>query len=472
MSEQKVIRPQPGPQERFLACSADVAFYGGAAGGGKTFALLMDLLRGIHDPNFRAVVFRRESTQITTEGGLWDTSQKLYRHFGGEPISSPHHKWTFPSGAVISFRHLQHEKHKYAHQGGQYTIIDFDELPHFSETQFIYLMSRNRSDADIDPYVRATMNPDADSWVYNWVRPFLKDDGITPDPEQCGTLKWFTIDRGELVWVDKDWTDADGNPPKSFTFIPATLADNPAMLEKNPRYASDLRAQVEHDQKRLLYGLWVSEKKKSFFRNHLIRHIKADSAPEGLTWGRYWDLADTHVDEEDRDPTRPDGPDWTAGTKGALWHPPGDSEWHDADQGDPILILAHSDYFQLEGGQKDTRMLTRAREDGYGCWVGYEIEGGSSGKYVSRDYAESLFAGFNTYPDRPTGDKVERAKPLRRLAERGRVWVVDGPWVAQFMWWLERFPHHKKDVIDSTSGLLKMLTDPEVGSGELFIGFA
>lgn len=466
----KPIRPQPGPQEQFLSTPADVAFYGGAAGGGKTFALLMDLLRGIEDPNFRAVIFRRESTQITTEGGLWDTSQNMYRALDGVPVASPHHKWEFPSGAVVAMRHLQHEKHKYAHQGGQYSVIDFDELPHFTETQFIYLMSRNRSDADMDPYVRATMNPDADSWVYKWVRPFLEDDGITPDKSKCGTLRWFTIEENDLLWVDEDWRDEDGQPPKSFTFIPATLDDNPALLEKNPRYKSDLRAQSEHDQQRLLKGLWVSEQKKAFFRNHRIRHITRDQVPDGLTWGRYWDTADTHVDKDDQDPTAADGPDWSAGAKGALWWPPEDNEWYDdqRETPDPILIVADCAFDQIEGGAKDEWMLNRARADGYGCWVGFEVEGGASGKYVGRDMEEGLFEKWNTYPDRPTGDKVGRAKPVRNLAERGRVWVVDGEWVAQYMWWLNRFPHNKKDVIDATSGLHKMLTDPEVSAADWY----
>ena len=462
------ITAQPGPQTEFLRCSADVAFYGGAAGGGKTFALLLDALRGVNDPNYRAVIFRRESTQITVEGGLWDESSKIYPHAQGEPVQSPNYHWCFPSGARVSFRHLQHEKHKRAHQGAQYSVIGFDELPHFNESQFVYLMSRNRTDANMTPYVRATMNPDADSWVYKWVRPFLKEDGKTPDPDKCGELRYFTITNGELVWVGEGWRDEDGNPPKSFTFIPATLDDNPALLEKNPRYKSDLRAQSEHVQDRLLRGLWVTERKKAMFRNHLIRHIKPDEVPDGLTWARYWDLADTEVDEADQDPTSPDGPDWTAGAKGALWQPGEDSEWYDPVREDPIMIVADCDYFQLEGDQKDSRMLLRAQEDGHACWVGFEVEGGSSGKYVGRDYEEGLFEKWNTYPDRPTGDKVERAKPWRRLAERGRVWLVDGEWVAQYLWWVERFPHHKKDVVDATSGLHKMLTDPEVGSGDWY----
>ena len=72
-----VIRPQPGPQEKFLATMADVCIYGGAAGGGKTYALLLEAMRHKSDPNFGAVIFRRNYTQVTAQGGLWDSSRSL-----------------------------------------------------------------------------------------------------------------------------------------------------------------------------------------------------------------------------------------------------------------------------------------------------------------------------------------------------------------------------------------------------------
>src|SRR5262245_2745167 len=102
------IRPQPGPQEAFLASSADITIYGGGAGGGKTFGLLREPLRHIRNAQFGAVVFRRTSPQIRNKGGLWDESQKLYPLLGAESRESVL-DWRFPSAATVKFSHLQYD---------------------------------------------------------------------------------------------------------------------------------------------------------------------------------------------------------------------------------------------------------------------------------------------------------------------------------------------------------------------------
>src|SRR3954471_14811538 len=113
------IPPPAGPQTTFLSSPADIAIYGGAAGGGKTWALLMEPLRHVSNPAFGAVFFRRNLTQVRNEGGLWDESEKLYPHLSASPRSAPDLSWTFPSGAGVSFAHLEHEKTIYNWQGSQ-----------------------------------------------------------------------------------------------------------------------------------------------------------------------------------------------------------------------------------------------------------------------------------------------------------------------------------------------------------------
>ena len=104
---QIVIKPQPGPQEAFLATPADVCIYGGAAGGGKTYGLLMEAMRHKSDPDFGAVIFRRNYTQVTAQGGLWDSSRSLYRYIrGAMSRKTPKLHWEFPSGAKVNFAHL------------------------------------------------------------------------------------------------------------------------------------------------------------------------------------------------------------------------------------------------------------------------------------------------------------------------------------------------------------------------------
>ena len=164
-----MFRPQKGKQEKFLACSADICIYGGAAGGGKSYALLLEPLRHIGNKQFAAVTFRRTNPQILSPGGLWSESFNIYSLLGATPKLSPKPMWVFPSGATITFSHLEMESTKYDWQGSQIPLIMFDELTHFSESVFFYMLSRNRSMCGVKPYIRATCNPDADSWVANFI---------------------------------------------------------------------------------------------------------------------------------------------------------------------------------------------------------------------------------------------------------------------------------------------------------------
>ena len=203
--------PQPGAQTAFLASPADLVVYGGAAGGGKSYALLLDELRHVHRPGYRSVIFRRTSPQITAGGGLWDTAGAIFPRFGGVANQSAL-KYTFPSGAEVKFTHLEHEKTKYNHDGSQYAKESFDELIHFTRTQFFYLLSRLRSVCGVRPYVRATTNPDAASWVRQFIAWWIDPDTGLPVPDRAGALRWFYRANDELFWFDSR-ADAEAAHP-------------------------------------------------------------------------------------------------------------------------------------------------------------------------------------------------------------------------------------------------------------------
>lgn len=115
MSEDKILKPNNGPQTLYFESPADFVIYGGSAGGGKTWAIVADPTRYAHVPGFRGVIFRRTFPQITGQGGLWDEAQEMYRPLGANMREGSDMDATFPSGASIVFRHLQHEKNKYDH---------------------------------------------------------------------------------------------------------------------------------------------------------------------------------------------------------------------------------------------------------------------------------------------------------------------------------------------------------------------
>ena len=269
--KQTKLIPQEGFQEDFLASEADIVIGGGSAGGGKTFALLMEAARFTGNPRFGGVIFRRKTPQITAEGGLWDTSETIYPLIGATPKESSL-KWFFPSSAPLKFTHLEYEKNAMDHQGAQYAFIGFDELTHFTKKQFFYLLTRNRSMCGIKPYCRATCNPDPDSWVAEFIDWWIDQDTGFPIPERDGVIRFFTMDQGKYVWGDsadevrekcphifgaEELKDVDSSDLiKSVTFIRGSLYENKKLLKKDPQYLANLLSQDEETKKQLLDGNW------------------------------------------------------------------------------------------------------------------------------------------------------------------------------------------------------------------------
>jgi len=249
-----ILQPQSGAQEDFLSTEADICIYGGAAGGGKSFALLLEGLRNIDNPNFNAMIFRRNNTMIRNQGSLWDESMSMYMTIGGHPRQHML-DWTFRSGSSIKFGHLEHETTVYNYQGSQICYLAFDELTHFTQSQFFYMLSRNRSVCGVKPYIRATTNPDKISWVRNMIDWWIGSDGY-PIPERSGVLRWFVRDKGEIIWADTAEELQHIAEPKSFTFIPAKLSDNQILMQKDPSYLSSLMAQNTVERAKLLDGNW------------------------------------------------------------------------------------------------------------------------------------------------------------------------------------------------------------------------
>ena len=252
------IEPQPGPQFQFLSSPADIAIFGGAAGGGKSYALLLEPLRHIEVRGFSAVVFRRTLADVRKPGSIWDTSVPLYGELGAKPRLDTF-TWTFRSGSKIVFGHLEHETTVLDWQGAQIPFIAFDELTHFSRSQFFYLLSRNRSTCGVRPYVRATTNPDADSWVAEFISWWIDFETGLPIPERAGALRWFARDGDAIIWGDTPEEVAIKLPdslPKSLTFIPATLDDNAILMAADPGYRANLLALPTVERERLLGGNW------------------------------------------------------------------------------------------------------------------------------------------------------------------------------------------------------------------------
>lgn len=252
------FRPQPGPQTDFLTTPADIAVYGGAAGGGKSWGILFEGLRHVtKNPRFYGCIFRRQSSQITNPGGLWDEASTMYPQVGGT-MKVGDLEYTWEGGGRLVFGHLTHEATKYNHQGSQIPFLGFDELTHFSESQFFYMLSRNRSVCGVKPYVRATTNPDAGSWVKKLLGPWV-DRKHKLFPTKPGTILFMVREKGQIVFHKSREEALAANPkarPKTVTFIRASVHDNKKLMEADPDYLANLMALPEVEQRRLLDGDW------------------------------------------------------------------------------------------------------------------------------------------------------------------------------------------------------------------------
>ena len=448
-----VIRPQKGPQETFLSSPADIVIFGGAAGGGKSYGLLLEPLRHMANPKFGAVIFRRESVEIRKQGGLWDESSGLYGLIPGTMPREQNLDWRFPSGARISFSHLEKESTKYAWKGAQIPVIGFDELTGFTKTQFFYMLSRNRTTCGVKPYIRATTNPDADSWVAEFISWWINPDTGYAIPERSGVLRWFIRRGDDLIWADSKKEllalspGMKANEPKSVTFILSKLEDNKILMEKDPDYEANLKAQTLVERERLLHGNWkIRPAAGLYFQRSYFEVI--DAAPAGLQSVRSWDLAATEQKDSN-------DPDWTVGLKLS----------RDA-RG--IFYVEHVERFRGSPRAVETAICNMAAADGKGVRIRLPQDPGQAGKSQS-SYLVTQLAGYVVRAERETGDKVARAGAASSQAEVGNIKVVRGAWNEAFFMELENFPPTKghDDQVDALSGAINDILPPVPGAGWL-----
>lgn len=431
--------PQPGPQTAFLSSPADIVFYGGAAGGGKSYGLLLEPLRYLNNPRFGAVIFRRSYPEITNKGGLWDDSHKLYQPIGAvDRITNL--EWTFPSGMTVRFAHLQEEKTVYQWKGAQVPLIGFDEVTSFTEFQFFYMLSRNRSMSGVPGYIRATCNPDPDSWVRRLIDWWIGPDGL-PIDERSGVVRWFVRRGDTLVWAEtREELLVNADPetmPKSFTFIPAKLSDNQILMTKDPSYKANLLMLSRVERERLLKGNWdYRPSRGSVFKEEWFPIV--DEVPGGWTGViRYWDRAGSKPTSDYPDP------DWSRGVK-VYAYPNGK------------ILVADVKGAQDTPGAITTLIKNVASHDGVRCTIKAMQDPGSAGVLEAEDLVRNL-SGYHVQIETVTGSKFTRAKPVSAQAEFGNVMVLRGRWNKDFFAELENFTDNEKDYdhddqVDGLSG--------------------
>lgn len=449
MSDQIVIAPQEGRQEDFLNSTSDITFFGGAAGSGKSHALLMDCLQYIDDPDFYAVYFRQNTTQL--DGSLWPAAKAMWAPFGIK-IQEKEKLITFPSGARIKFSFLELEKHADRHQGIEYSGIYFDEFTHFSFYQFNYLRSRMRSKARNKSFMKCSMNPDIDHFVFKWVEPYLRQQDSfdehgeviesekagTADPALNGLTRYFIIS-GTDIYHDWDY-DAlkkkfPRKNPKSYTFIAGTIDDNPILDEIEPDYRETLESLTPVEMQRLRYGNWFARPEGSgYFQRDWCEMVT--QPPRSATRVRSWDLASTLPSDINPDP------DWTAGVMMSKCK-------------DGYYYIEDVVRFRDRPATVEATIYDTAKFDGDDVAVNVPQDPGSAGKSQSLQLIRGLSEQGNYARAKPTNkNKVTRFAPFSAAAEAGLVKIVIGSWNDIFFSELEAFigdDKGKDDQVDATS---------------------
>lgn len=218
-------------QQSFIDSKAFETLFGGAAGGGKSYGQLVDaLLYALKYPKSKQIIFR--STFADLEKSLIRTSMDLY------PLSiadynSSKHTWKFKNGSIIDFGYIQYEKDVYQYQSAEYDVIRFDELTHFTEFMYTYLISRCRGANPYPKCIKSSTNPGGVG--HNWVKERFIDIGM---PNVIHTCK---LETGETT---------------TRIFIPSLVQDNKFMLTYDPDYIKRLDALPEKERKALKYGDW------------------------------------------------------------------------------------------------------------------------------------------------------------------------------------------------------------------------
>lgn len=395
-------------QKAFLRCESLEVLFGGMAGGGKSDALLMAALQYVDTPSYAAIIFRNTFSDLSLPGSLMERAHEWLDPHPDLHWDENKHRWTFPSGASLTFGYLDKPKDHLRYKSAEFQFCGFDEVTEIQEKHYRYLFSRLRRPSGIRGHalskvplrMRAASNP-----APNWVRRRFLEEG-----QKTGRI-----------------------------YIPSGLVDNP-YVDINA-YRAALANLDEVERARLERGDWYAEDTGSKFKKEWFNKIiDRSEVPSDIQLWRYWDLASTIPSERNPDP------DWTAGALCGM---------HEG-----FLYVVHVERFRKDPAGVEKAIQHMAQVDGVDVKIRMEQEGGASGKNTIDHYSRFVLLGFD-FDGHPTNrNKETRADPWAAKAKRGEVILVRGDWHTEFLDEAGGFPETSPhdDQIDAVSGAFECIT--------------
>jgi len=259
-----IFKPNVGPQTFFLAAAEREVLYGGAAGGGKSYAMLADPLRYMGHPQYSGLLLRHTTEELREL--IWKSQEMYPKIYPGIKWSERKMQWQAPSGARLWMSYLDRDEDVLRYQGLAFSWIGFDELTQW-HTPFAwnYMRSRLRTSApDLPIFMRATTNPGGPG--HSWVKKMFID------PSPAGKAFWATdLDSGQTLVYPKGHSK-EGVPLFKRRFIPAMLSDNPYLADGGD-YETMLLSLPEHQRKQLLEGNWDIAEGAAFSEFDRTKHV-------------------------------------------------------------------------------------------------------------------------------------------------------------------------------------------------------
>lgn len=412
MLENPFVLSRPHPRQVELLLSPEIeVLYGGAAGGGKSEALLVAALQYVGVPHYSALILRRTYTDLALPGAIMDRAVGWFRQMSGVKWDEKAKIATFPTGATVTFGYLDRAGDHYRYQSSEFQTICFDELTQFTEDQYRYLFSRLRRCRDLALPLRMRSATNPGGAGHGWVKRRFIDEQI----------------------------------PGVRHYIPATVSDNPSLDQE--QYMASLAHLDPTTRAQLLNGDWTARRAGSCFKREWFEMV--DQLPPGdyTRPVRYWDLAATEYHGMG-------DPDWTVGVKmvrdfaGRYW------------------VL---DVRRVRQKSSDVEELVRrvAQADGRSCRVRMSKDPGAAGGAVVDYYRRHIIPGYDFDSVSETGSKFVRAQALAGQAGNGNVKLLKGPWATDFLDELEAFSEDEKtyahdDQVDSVAGAFLILAESDL----------